>query len=515
MPGLTEEGLLTHHCLVQNGFRRAAFRVAFFLVLPAGLFAQGSLPGYPLPGADLAAVELIGPVPRVDLLVDGASIFEPLSFEEGLSETEKVARIFAFARDRFLPWDARRTVQLDALFFGYGFGFCGEQSRILASLCHQYGIPARVVSITHHVMAEVRVGDSWRLLDPQHRCDFSLLQGQPVSFAHLRDHSFSLPTDTDPVGYLWSHMRKIYDKGEPAYAAVTWSLRPPGLGLNPNQKMVIRPRPTGDYYRLPIVYHRRPDYQADIIPFYLVEIEHLFDTEHSRALFVKSLPILAANFKNGVIKSILLDKRSLETVPSDAASLTALLAGSAKKVVVSMAPGASFSLTYALSGWIGDALFKAEKGQLLTTSPPLDPSRLVLHRQSNRPRLWVRDLQVPIDDQPRDHYTLRIRLAWKNLHWKQSQSFRLVVDELKTGIPMEYLDTVGAETFVWDPAAQGPNGSVALVMKWAPRKQKSILSPDHYRILLVQVSGPGVRAGNNFLFKTLNLPSRSVEQVDQ
>ncbi len=497
-------------------FSAATVRLAFFfLALPVGPFARGSLPGYPLPGTELSAVELIGPVPGVDILVDGASIFQPLSFEQGLPETEKVARIFAFARDRFLPWDARKSVQLDELFFGYGFGFCGEQSRILASLCYQYGIPARVVSITHHVMAEVRLENNWLLLDPQHRCDFSAIQGQPVSFADLRAHSFSLPPDTDPVGYLWSHMRKIYDKGEPAYAEVNWSLQPPGLDLKPNQKMVIRPRPTGDYYQLPIVYFRRPDYQADIIPFYLVEQEHRFDREHPKAVFEKSLPILAANFKNGALKNILLDNRPLETVPSDALSLSALLAGSAQKVVVTMAPGASFSLTYALSGWVGDALFKAKPGQLLTTDPPLGPLQLVLHQQSRRPRLWVQDLQVPNDHKPRDHYPLRIRLAWKNLHWKQSQSFRLVVDELKTGIPMEYLDTVATETFIWDPGAQGPNGTVEMVVKWIPRPQKSILSPDHYRILLVQVSGPGVRAGNNFLFKTLNLPRRCVERAGQ
>jgi len=437
----------------------------------------------------LIALELTGPLSELDVLVHGTSIFDPPPLPPGLNPSERASELFRFAERSFTPWDAQVAVGLRELIYGYGFGFCGEQARFLGNLWRFAGIDTRVVSLPNHVMIEALVDGKWQLYDPQHRVDFSALFGKPMSFEDVV--AAKLPDGIDNVGYSWSYLQSIYRRAPPKYTPSPAYMAPPRLSLGAGQTLTIRPRESGVYYPLPIVYKRRPDYQTNLLNYYLVEIEQRFSETRPQGRFLKKLPILSVTFEGKPLE-ILVDGEARQEEMLDE-----VLIGKTAEVIVRMAPGGSFRITHALAGWIGERLFSAGPGAVLQVAATEQPTAPLLRYQAP-PDLSLGPIRIEADGVAPGRHRVSLDLVWSDLSFQKPRDFEVVLDEQETGLLMEYLAHVGKVPFRWDPAIHGKTGKQTLTFAWTPKAEKTERVPYENRLLLAHLIGPGLVTGHSF-----------------
>ena len=169
----------------------------------------------------------------------------------------------------------------------------------------------------------------------------------PASFENIVAGKHPLPSHTDAIGYTWSHMAKVYKGGKPIYSPLTSYHEPPRLNVGMGQTMTLRPRYTGEYFFLPIVYSKRPDYQTNLLPFYLLEIEHSFDQSRPKALFDCGLPILQIHWEGSALKALTVQgEHGNLTIEENGTDLARQLKGKPHQLKVGMVPGGRFRVTY-------------------------------------------------------------------------------------------------------------------------------------------------------------------------
>lgn len=125
---------------------------------------------------------------------DVLSIVMATSQADGAELSTHPGRRFALALWRFLvanryhydPLTAERWAHAPVLLLNsLGFGYCDDVSAAFASLARQAGYPARVWSLTGHVVPEIWIGDRWEMYDPDLVVYYLDAQGLPCSVEAL------------------------------------------------------------------------------------------------------------------------------------------------------------------------------------------------------------------------------------------------------------------------------------------------------------------------------------------
>ena len=440
----------------------------------------------------LNAIAIQGPLSDMELRVNGQSVFLPPSLPEDLDQAEKAEQLFQLATKHFMPWDASLETGLAALIYGYGFGFCGEHAKFLANLWFHHGIPARTVSLPNHVMVEAQVDAKWRLYDPQHGINFSQLFGKPTSFADMLEAK--LPQGTDPAGFSWSYLNGIYHLAEPSYSQRTEFVPPPALSVPKGCVFTIRRREAGEYFRLPIVYKRRPDYQSNLLNFDVVEISYVAREGDGPVSIPAMLPILNVSWSGGDPSEIMIAGKQ---GPIGMDALNEAANGKILEMKAAMPPGSRLVMTCALAGWIGRRIFEAEAGSRLTVAARELPKQPVLTYREE-PDLKLGPIRIQADGIGPGQHRVELDLIWSNLDLQGPQQYEIVLDEHETHILMDYLAHVGKRSFQWDPAVHGPSGKWTMTFAWTPETQKTKRVPYRNRLLLAHLIGSGLTAGRHY-----------------
>jgi hypothetical protein len=126
----------------------------------------------------------------------------PMSTEDVISEIKKISTAdsvestvaawkFTNNRTYHLPDYSNQPWINDPIivFNSLGGGLCGSRSEVLASICHVLGYDSRVVSLTGHVVSEVKEQGLWRLYDVDRGVYYADSANHIVSVNYLAKHS--------------------------------------------------------------------------------------------------------------------------------------------------------------------------------------------------------------------------------------------------------------------------------------------------------------------------------------
>ena len=456
-----------------------------------------------------------GPAPKLDLQVDGRSVFEVIPANG--SEKDRVEAIFRFMSEEYTPWNADVTIPESALFYGYGFGMCGEQSRIMARLWFEHGVKSRVVSLPRHVMAEAEVDGVWQLFDAQHRMDFSSFLNQPVSLATIREKPDVLPEGIDPIGVTWEHMLEVYlaDGNEPNYGLIGHGSTVPVLDLTAQQQLMIRPRPTGTHYPLRLLEPNERPRLDNLLPFYELVLTHRFDDD-SMAELLTWLPILDVRFEDGQPERLHKDRaEEVNLVDPQVESYGAILAGHSGKLLAQMPAGGTMHVTYALAGWVGNRLFSSDTGVRYHTTGQRDREPQAWRNDPSRPEISLKNITLPDADEIafRQTVPVQVTLQWERLTSSTPLMFELIMDEMVSDLPLQNMRLVDRVVFAWDPQLHGRDGETEITLNWKVVPYYGYYRPHYYRSFVIQVVGPHVTAGKNFQVRRIRIPDQGPKKA--
>ncbi|MDJ0840424.1 MAG: hypothetical protein QNK37_28195 [Acidobacteriota bacterium] len=480
-------------------FRRPFFLSLFLLVAchPPELPDKGTTVA-PLPPVVSATVdrptsmiEISGHDGPLNILVDDTPLFQTIAPDPKRSDAETAAEVFRFVSENLFVWNPEGKVSIAGVLYGYGFGMCGMESRILVNLWGQHGIEGRQILWDYHVMAEAFFDNAWHVYDGQHRTDFSALWGKPTSIEDLRAGRAYPEPGLDGIGYSHDVLQEWYTRAEPRLKKGSKWMDEPKLHLKPDHRLRIYPRAGDGALPLPVMMQAQNRTREHLVPGYVLEWSAAVG---KKPLELRpGLPVLAVELPEGVEGKITTKKARVS------AAETRQLRGSTLPMTFHFPQGTQVTVRYALAGWVGDRLFRAGAG----ISFPDSNANLVLV-EDDQPRVIPRDLSIrPQDD--KGMVAMEFTVEWRHMRGDR-RDYHFYLDELSSELPFEAWRYVKDWEWFWEADKHGEAGSEKVRISYKPGLGHSPRRPGRYRTLLVHVTGPGVRAGNNFLKATTTLP---------
>jgi len=429
-----------------------------------------------------SSLVLTGPLHHPDILVDGLSVFDPIRRDGIETDEEVVHSLFEFMSNEFFVWNAPIGEELGTYLYGYGYGLCHMQSKVLAALWHERGIKGRLVSWPRHTMAEAEVDGVWRLYDAQHHVDYSR-KGLPVSFSHLKNNHL-LIEDLDPVGYGAAYWHQLIENAEVEKDRIRKTLKKPDLSLQKGQQLVLRRRETNA--RFPLFSSEQPHTapRSHLVPLFELALRHQFRDEqvqlHTR------LPVLGISLEGmDQVKVRISGGASLE---GDASEISTLLHGETRKLVFEAPAGSQLTVTYGLAAWCGNRLFGADTSKI-TLLAQRDSGTIAFNTTASAPLVRL----GPLVQSAGDPQLFQATLSWENLHGEPLQ-YHLFFDELSSSFPLEVWRYLGRLDWEWRSEVHGASGQAVLPFRWKPGAS-SPYRPEKYGTVFFHGRGPHLRAG--------------------
>jgi len=95
---------------------------------PSGFSYSGS---YQFQDDDVIGELVIqGPLEELDVSAAGVSVFAPICLGSESTKRDMMNSVFEFVSEHFLTWNSAPGQDVSALFYGIGFGLCGEHSTV-------------------------------------------------------------------------------------------------------------------------------------------------------------------------------------------------------------------------------------------------------------------------------------------------------------------------------------------------------------------------------------------------
>ena len=439
-------------------------------------------------GEPIAQIEVTGAFKNLRLHVDGKDIFDPVKQDPSKSEAQNAERVFRFMSQSFFIWNAPNGLSLSEYLYGYGYGLCGMQSRVMSALWQEHGVDARIVAWPRHTMAEARVEGQWRIFDAQHRVDFSEINNHSVSFLDIQQKPSLTPEGLDPIGYHSSYLRDLFGKADVDYSANRDRLTRPNFSLKEGQTLKIRPRQSISDFTVPIAATPDTAKRTHVIPLYEVSIHHQFNGQP--VTLHTGLPISGLRFNgSGPLEARVEKGQNHSGEPQE---ISAALSGETRPVKFQAKSG-ELVLVWHLAGWCGDRLFKAPAGAIVHAQTDHGAAEITPVSNNKLPRIHIESIDgfASLTGQQ----SLKIKLKWENIHSDIPLKYQIYLDELSSSLPLEAWQYVVEWQWVWDPETMGSAGETTLTKTWSPPINTSPYRPGHSRTLLAHLKGPGVING--------------------
>lgn len=443
--------------------------------------------------AQAQSIRISGVSGGLALLVDGVPLFDPVPVLPDRTPALTADLVFQFLAQHYVPWTIPRNTSAGASFFGYGFGLCHMQSRILSSLWSEHGINARLIAWPQHTMVEAFFDERWHVFDAQHKVNFSRLWGKPICFEDLaKGHAYPSP-GLDPIGYGHAVMQRWYQDARPKRKSQKQVLKRPLSHLSPDQVLLISPRLSQSPFSLPVVPAPGNRLRDALIPGYLLVLSQI--SKGAPIRLDSDLPILGVSGDVLQMGSALVNGKSV--------ALNALK-GVIEPVSFSLPAGKLLRVHYALAAWVGDRLLKP--GAQLAFNQPQLGAEISAVIQPDQAHVSLSDLRSS-GPSPEGAWSCSYSINWQNLNDLDPLDFTLFATEISSELPVEAWRYLETQSWTWLPQSHGPNGSQSLSFVYLPqaRPLATLRRPARFRTLLIYIKGPAVLAGHNFLKTTLLL----------
>lgn len=477
-------------------------RLACLCFLFALLHCQQSLPTQVAPHAQpitakvedyTTAIQMSGISGPITLTVDGTPLLQIMEPDPTRSQEATANALFQFLADNYHVWTIPQNTTPQASLYGYGFGLCQMESRILCSLWYQNDLKARLIAWDKHTMAEVRWDDTWRIYDAQHKVNFSNLWQKPTSFADLVKGPAYPETALDPIGYGDEIMQSWYEEAKPKRRPRSNRIERPLNHIQQAQVITIRPRISDTPFTLPVNPAPRNRLRDNLLPGYLLTIEQ--ESDGAPITLDTGLPILGVGPQ--------LQANGKAKVDGKVVGIDALK-GTCKPVHFTLPAGRMLEVHYALADWIGKRLFQS--GTQLALPAQHETTSLKVFTNTEQPQVALTNLSwEPETNSKAWHFQCDI--IWKNITDQAPLSYHFFFDELSSDLPLEVWRYLHDWAWTWNPDEHGSSGkhTVKLVFRPENKATDTLRRPEQYRTLMIHGKGPYLPAGQ-YLKTTITLP---------
>lgn len=427
--------------------------------------------------------------------VEGVNLFDAVPLNSQETAEQSADRVFDFVSREIVVWENPSGHDLGDALYGYGFGLCKRESGILLALWRRHGIKGRLVSWPKHVMSEAYLDGHWQVFDAQHRLNYSKFMKKPVCFEDLAQAETLQGSGLDPIGYGHGYLRDLFALASVDKEPKRDTYDSPGLKLDANQTLWIRPRSSIATHDLPLPEKDRETRdRTHLIPLYELVLEHRFGS--GEAHLSTGLPLLGLDWEGGSdLQARLPFGRAIKDFEQ--------LKGRSKTVIFRMDEGARLEVAYALANWVGERLFRALAQDRLKLKTSHGQGVVQLSKTSAALiQISEFDISPPSQDGTRQ---LQVTLSWENMTAAEPQNYQLYLDVLSSDLTLEVWRYLQNWEWRWHPGKDGPRGQTHFSFPWKPEKTAGPYRPAHVRTLLAHVKGPGVVAGKNMLRRRIEL----------
>ncbi len=410
-------------------------------------------------------------------------LFKLPCFVEAIEiESPGALDLFDLVHERFHTWNADPSLDVTALWYGTGFGLCGEQARVLTGLWSEYGIISRIVATQKHVMTEYRYGESWRACDPQHGVVF-VQNGVSLATEDLRKPSAWSRSGLDPVGYDNQTLIGMISSGELAYLEPTVGIPSPRLKISAHQMATLRPRFTDATSLLPLTQVPATQHRTHVIPLYELVVETQFNPEQPEVLLDCRLPIIDVEWQQEQDARV---TNAGKTSTMSPAAVLSLLSSGQRSLHLALTSGSTLKVTYLLSGWLGDRILSFEDDDH-------EENHAIVNVLVNAPSFYVGRIGFEPKSSPPK---LTIEIEWRDVRLRQPEKIRVNVDQLSADMSLEVWHIIGGRDWVWRPEF-GRNGRAELFFDWPPADRAPPYRSPQIRTVQVSLVNRWIQSGRN------------------